>query len=83
MFSDFAAVADTLRHAGVSDREIAELLVAMALDRPSVTQYGIVGPRVAEWIGLMVERAARGAWQIRPHVGGTLLADVICDFYGV
>lgn len=57
--SHFAIVADRLRSAGVSDREISELVVAMFLDQSSVEQYGTVGPRVAEWIGLMVTRAAR------------------------
>lgn len=81
--SDFAMVADRLRSAGISDREISELVVAMFFDQSSVARYGTVGPRVAEWIGLMVTRAAAGSWQISPHVGGTLLADVICEFYAV
>lgn len=47
MFSDFAMVADGLRSAGISDREISGLVVAMFLDRSSVARYGTVGPRVA------------------------------------
>lgn len=83
MVSDFAAVTDTVRDAGITDREITELLVAMFLDQRSFARYGTVGPRVAEWIGLKVGRAASGCWQIRPHIGVTLLADVLSDFYGV
>jgi hypothetical protein len=80
--NEFTVLAATLRSAGVTELEIIELRKAMREDQKDVLKYRTVGPRVAEWIGQMVGRAATGSWQISPHAGGTFLADEISSYYG-
>jgi hypothetical protein len=82
MRPNFAKLADSLRSVGVTEIEISELRAAMHEDEIAVVRYQGLGPRVADWISSMVDRASTGSWPISVHAGGTFLAEVISNFYG-
>lgn len=82
MKADFAALADSLRSVGVTEVEILELRAAMHEDDIAVVRYQSFGPRVAEWIDGMVDRASTGSWPMSPDTGGAFLAQVMANHYG-
>jgi hypothetical protein len=80
--NDLNSLANTLRQHGLSREDIQELQLALAADaRPTAKDK--FGPKVATWMGKMVEKAASGSWQIGVTVAGELLSQAIARYYGL
>lgn len=79
--NNFPSLESFLRQHGVNQNDIADLSAALQAEpaRPSATAFG---PRVAQWISRMVQKAASGTWQIGIGAAGELLADAIAKYYG-
>jgi AbiTii len=81
MQGDLSSLQQTLREHGVSSADIKELKDALdAEPAPPTTGFG---PRVAEWIGNMMKKAAEGTWKIATGAGGELLGKAIAKYYGM
>jgi len=78
---DLGAVASALRGQGVEETDIRELEHAMQAD-PQPDDGRHFGPRVSEWMGAMLTKAASGAWQIGIDVAAPFLAELISQYYG-
>lgn len=79
--NDLNSLATTLRQHGLSSEDIQELQLALAADARPVAKDKF-GPRVAAWVGKMVQKAADGSWQIGIVVAGELLSQAIAKYYG-
>lgn len=79
---DFASVRRTLRELKIEEADIAELEQAVKTDLPPASQNSF-GPNVASWIGKMVGKAATGAYQLTVGTAGSVLAEIICKYYGL
>lgn len=67
---------------GVASVDIEQLIQALS-DEPKVETVGRFGPKVSEWIGKMLGKAADGSWNIALGAAGNLLASVIGKWYGI
>ena len=79
---DFSAMEQVLVEKGFTSADIAQLKEALDSD-PTPTTPGKFGPKVATWMGGMVEKAAHGGWQIGAGAAGNLLAQLIKTYYGL
>lgn len=79
---DLAALTKYLESLGVLDEDIEELNRNLTIESAPATM-GRFGPKVADWVGKMVSKAASGAWEISVHVAGALLTDAIKLYYGL
>lgn len=80
--SDFSSLSRYLAERGVSEQDIAELEGAVKVD-PEPKSAEQLGPKVSEWIGKMISRAASGSWQIGAAAAASLLSAAIAKFYGL
>lgn len=71
---DFLSLANALRGSGIDESDIVALQKAVEFESPS--SVGKVGPKVAEWIGKMVSKAADGTWTIGTGAAGSLLGNL-------
>jgi hypothetical protein len=78
---DSEALANFLKESGVSDKDIKELQSAIKSDGTKAGNH--FGPRVSEWIGKMVSKAAEGSWKVGIAAGGNLLAPAIKGYLGI
>ncbi len=79
---DFKTLAQALKDHSVEDADIKELEAAMQ-DDPPPKDSNSFGPRVSQWIGKMIGKAASGAWKIALGAAGALLASLIAKYYGL
>lgn len=79
---DFSDLSGYLAKNGIDDNDIEILKLAIAKDpkRISDAQFG---PKVSEWIGKMVGKAASGGWEISVATAGGVLANALSKFYGL
>ena len=70
---DFTALADFLKSNKVAEHDIDALKVALEADAltQEVAQKSL-GPRVKEWLSLMLGKAVETAWQIEVGIAGRL-----------
>ncbi len=79
---DFSALEQVLLEKGLAGDDISQLKEALDFD-PSPTTPDKFGPKVASWMGKMIEKAAQGGWQIGAGTAGNLLAQLIKTYYGL
>ncbi|MBV8659046.1 MAG: hypothetical protein JO142_14565 [Burkholderiales bacterium] len=72
-----------LSKAGVAQEDLTVLKQAIADDGNVPKQTKSFGPKVADWVGCMVKKAASGVWQIGVGEAGTLLSSTISSYYGL
>lgn len=80
--NDFESVRRVLQHNDVSEKDIAELENALAVDKPPQSAAGF-GPKVSSWISGMMKKASEGTWGVGIAAGGNLLAQTLSKFYGL
>ncbi|AIO25763.1 AbiTii domain-containing protein [Burkholderia cepacia] len=80
---DISQLRKVLRDAGIGESDLATLDQAIEDDGDAPHRTKTLGPRVAEWIGNMLQRAATGALQIGLNTAGTLLTSEISNYYGL
>ncbi|AQH02716.1 hypothetical protein A9R05_27765 [Burkholderia sp. KK1] len=79
---DMRTLHQALADAGVSKADLEALDSAIGEDGETAQQTGRFGPRVAAWIGSMVQKAATGGWNVAIGAAGNLLATAIGHYYG-
>ena len=80
--NDFQSVRNYLSSQGVEHADIDELEEAVGSD-PVPKSREDLGPRVSDWIGKMVTKAATGAWNMGTSVAGGLLLRAVAAYYGL
>ena len=83
MTHDFPTLVDTLKSVGITEQELVELRRAMNEDASHVERHRTIGPKVAQWISLLVHRASTESWPLAPEAAGELLATEISGYYGL
>lgn len=78
---NFESLRSHLADHGVDAADIDELRAATDAE-PDATD-GKFGPKVTNWIGKMVGKAADGSWSIGIGAAGSLLAEALKRFYGL
>ena len=76
-FDDLAKV---LRDRGIAEEDLATLQAGLRED-PELSKGGTFGPRVAQWIGNMLAKAAAGTWKIAVSAASILLIEAIKTYY--
>ncbi|QSY94837.1 hypothetical protein J2J97_02510 [Rhizobium bangladeshense] len=66
---------------GVNEEDLAELEVAVKSE-PSINRMAGFGPKVTQWVGKMVGKAASGAWAVGLGASGALLEKALLGYYG-
>ena len=79
---NFDSLSRYFRQQGVNEEDINSLELAITQD-PEETKTGSFGPKVSQWIGRMISKAADGTWNISIGAAGSLLATAIAKFYGI
>jgi len=81
--ANFHALAENLKQSGVGENEVSQLKAAIANDDDSkeVAEKKF-GPRVREWLRVMMSKAIDTSWQIELGVAGNLLTDLLKRYYG-
>lgn len=79
---NLASLRSYLGASGVEDSDLDDLEVALQSD-PRRDKAGTFGPRVSEWIGRMISKAASGGWQVGVGAAGALLAEALRAYYGL
>src|SRR3546814_17103771 len=79
---DFDSLSTFLRAEGIQSSDLAELQDAVASD-PAPTSAQSFGPRVSNWVGQMLVKAADGSWEISLATAGALLAYALAKYYGL
>lgn len=79
---DMSALRQALMSNGVSETDLSALQTALESE-PTAMPEGKFGPKVAEWVARMLEKAAIGAWNVGLGAGGFLLATAIARYYGI
>jgi len=77
---DFSSLRQAFAEHGVTEEDLSDLKAALDAD-PEPAKEGY-GPRVAAWMGRMVQKAADGSWQITISAAGQLLAEGISRYHG-
>jgi hypothetical protein len=72
-----------LREAGVAQDDLVTLKQAITDDGNGPKHTKSFGPKVAHWIGSMMQKAASGGWQIGLSAAGNLLSSAISSYYGL
>lgn len=69
-----------LRELGIEDADLKELLEAVEHDgQPEKDRFG---PRVSDWLGKMVSKAASGVWKTALATAPTLISKALASYYG-
>jgi len=80
---NFQHVEEVLKMHGVSEADIDLLKVALASEpTTSISNDKQIGPKVGNWIKLMLGKAVDATWQIELGIAGGLLTTVIQKYYG-
>lgn len=67
---------------GVRNEDVQDLEYAITQD-PEPIDAKKLGPKVSNWIGKMITKAADGSWEASVSAAGTVLAAAIQKFYGL
>ena len=70
-----------LQKAGVSQKDVDELLVAVDAETP--TKEGSFGNAVKSWMKKMLGKAVDGSWQVSIGAAGSILAEALQRYYGL
>jgi len=80
--NDFESIRTQLQSFGVSVEEIGSLQKALEAD-PRPTEPSQFGPRVAEWMGSAIKKAASGGWNVGVDVASSVLSKMVSRYYGL
>ena len=79
--NSFEDLAGILRDRGIRDEDLLALRKALDSDPKPSNQDAPLGPKVSDWMGRMISKAASGVWDITVPVASTLLANAIWAYY--
>lgn len=72
-----------LKEYGVPDGDLSELSAAIQEDASSEeVRSRTLGPRVKEWIGVMIAKAGSATWEISMGTAGNVLGTALSTYYG-
>jgi AbiTii len=80
---DVDSLKEALAALDIPMADISALERAIADDKTPATAGGKLGPRVARWLGHMVEKAAQGTLKIGVSVAGSVLTKAISKYLGL
>ncbi|WP_457811352.1 AbiTii domain-containing protein [Sinorhizobium meliloti] len=67
---------------GIGEEDIWELEAAIASE-PQIGTGKKYGPKVAQWVGKMLGKAASGVWGVGLQTGGVVLEKALLKYYGL
>jgi hypothetical protein len=79
---DFNSLQKKLAESGISENDLRELRSALDAD-PKPDTPSEFGPRVSEWIGNMITKAASGAWKVTVDTAAKLIPEALAAYYGI
>lgn len=79
---DLASLLSYLTQLGVEEDDFDELKAALEEEK-TPRRDGSFGPKVAEWLGKMVSKAAQGTWKTTVATAGSVLAQAVAKYYGL
>jgi len=79
---NFAELRQQLTQSGINEDDIKELEAAIASE-PQIGSDKKYGPKVGQWVGKMLGKAASGAWNVGLHVGSAVLEKALLSYYGL
>jgi len=79
---DFNGLKQRLTEAGITPDDLLSLKVALEAD-PKPNSSSEFGPKVSDWIGTMMGKAASGAWKVTLDTAGKLIPTAIAAYYGL
>ena len=77
---DIRSLLSCLRELNIDSDDLSELKDAVASE-PSAPE-GRYGPRVREWLGGMISKAASGVWNVGLETASKVLTDALKGYYG-
>jgi hypothetical protein len=80
--NDLDALREVLLKNGISKEDFNGLQKSLEEEKILTTDKGF-GPKVSTWISKMMEKAAKGIWEIGLGAAGDLLARTIGKYYGL
>lgn len=80
--NNLQSLEDALEKNNVSQKDIELLKEALQEEQTPELEAGF-GPKVSEWIGRMVKKAADGSWNVGVGAAGGILAQIISKYYGL
>lgn len=78
---DVDSLLNFLRELNLDDGDLREVEEAISVE-PNAND-GLLGPRVREWLGGMMEKIASGALTVGGNAGTIILTQAIKDYYGI
>ncbi|PII13235.1 hypothetical protein CR918_16600 [Stenotrophomonas indicatrix] len=79
---DLASLIEVLKQSGIGDEETGALAEAIKSDGDEPSKTKQLGPRVREWFGTMLGKAAADTWKITVTAAVSLLTGALGSFYG-
>ncbi|WP_250519214.1 hypothetical protein [Caballeronia sp. ATUFL_M1_KS5A] len=79
---DVSHLHSALEASGVNPQDLEALDGAINADGDAPYRSKVFGPKVSEWMGKMVQKAATGSWQVGIGAAGNLLATALSGYYG-
>ncbi|MGF6155812.1 hypothetical protein M2267_001040 [Ensifer sp. KUDG1] len=79
---NFGDLRQQLMQHGIAEEDIKELEVAIASE-PQISADKKYGPKVGQWVGKMLGKAASGAWNVGIQTGGVILEKALLKYYGL
>lgn len=79
---DLSSLLDVLKNSGIVDKDTDALAQAISADGEEPRKTKQLGPRVREWFGAMLGKAATEAWKISVTAAVSLLTGALGSFYG-
>jgi hypothetical protein len=78
---DMRDLVDYLRSVDITDGDLEDLKAALQSD-VRTPESGRWGPKVSDWIGRMVSKAASGAWRISVAAAPEVITKALSSYYG-
>lgn len=79
---NFGDLRQQLKQQGIAEEDIKELEVAIKSE-PQIGADKKYGPKVGQWVGKMLGKAASGAWNVGLQTGGVILEKALLKYYGI
>ncbi|WEX86128.1 hypothetical protein PZN02_002386 [Sinorhizobium garamanticum] len=79
---NFGDLRQQLMRQGIGEDDIKELEAAITSE-PQIGADKKYGPKVGQWVGKMLGKAASGAWNVGLQAGGVILEKALLGYYGL
>lgn len=79
---NFGDLRQQLLQQGIDEDDLKELEAAITSE-PQIGPDKKYGPKVGQWVGKMISKAATGAWNVGVDAGSALLQAALLSYYGL